>query len=54
MCIRDSFSGDPFQKYTISANGINATFIPYGARITSLFVQDKNGTYQVCALSTIA
>lgn len=41
-----TFSGDPFQKYTLSAKGINATFIPYGARITNMYVQDKNGTYQ--------
>ena len=34
------------QKYTIYAPGINATFIPYGARLTSLFVYDKNGTPQ--------
>lgn len=40
------FSGDPFQKYSLSANGINASFIPYGARLTNLYVQDKNGTYQ--------
>lgn len=40
------FSGNPFQKYSISAKGINATFIPYGARITNLYVVDKNGTYQ--------
>lgn len=35
-------SSDPFKKYTISAEGINATFIPYGARLTNLFVFDKN------------
>lgn len=40
------FSGDPFQKYSLSASGINATFIPYGARITNLYVKDKNGKYQ--------
>ena len=34
---------DPFQKYTISAPGINASFIPYGARLTNLYVNDKNG-----------
>lgn len=27
-------------KYTISANGIRASFIPYGASITNLFVND--------------
>ena len=36
----------PFQKYTISAPGINASFIPYGARLTNLFVNDKNGNPQ--------
>jgi aldose 1-epimerase len=41
-----STSANAFQKYTISADGINATFIPYGARLTSLFVKDKNGRPQ--------
>ena len=41
-----AFSGNPFQKYTLSAKGINATFIPYGARLTNLFVKDKHGKYQ--------
>lgn len=40
------FSGDPFKKYEISANGINASFIPYGARLTNLYVNDKNGVSQ--------
>ena len=40
------FSGNPFQKYSLTANGINATFIPYGARLTNLFVKDKHGQYQ--------
>lgn len=40
------FAGNPFQKYEISANGINASFIPYGARLTNLFVHDKNGNCQ--------
>lgn len=35
-----------FQKYTISAPGINATFIPYGATLTNLYVNDKNGNPQ--------
>lgn len=40
-------SSDPhFQKYTISAPGINATFLPYGATLTSLSVNDKNGDPQ--------
>lgn len=40
------FSGNPFEKYTLTAKGINASFIPYGARLTNLFVKDKNGTFQ--------
>jgi len=35
-----------FTKYTISAPGINATFIAYGARLTNLYVNDKNGSPQ--------
>lgn len=35
-----------FTKYTISAPGINASFIPYGARLTNLFVPDKDGNPQ--------
>lgn len=31
-----AFEGDPFKKYELSANGINASFIPYGARLTNL------------------
>ena len=41
---------DPFQKYTISAKGINASFIGYGARLTNLYVNDKNGQPQDVAL----
>lgn len=44
------FSGDPFKKYHLSAKGINASFIPYGARLTNLFVDDKNGDFQDVAL----
>jgi aldose 1-epimerase len=40
------FTGDMFIKYTISAPSINATFIPYGARLTNLWVNDKNGNPQ--------
>ncbi|MCJ1473743.1 hypothetical protein MMC13_002394 [Lambiella insularis] len=36
----------PFDKHTISAPGINASFIPYGARLTNLYVNDKNGNPQ--------
>ena len=39
-------SSSPLTKYTIAAPGINATFIPYGARLTSLFVNDKHGEPQ--------
>lgn len=44
------FSGDAFKAYTISAEGINATFIPYGARLTHLYVPDKNGNPQDVAV----
>ncbi|MCJ1335137.1 hypothetical protein MMC09_000403 [Bachmanniomyces sp. S44760] len=37
---------DPFTKLNISAPGINASFIPYGARITNLFVNDRDGIPQ--------
>jgi aldose 1-epimerase len=37
------FSGNPFERYSISTDGINATFMPYGARLTNLFVNDKVG-----------
>lgn len=40
------FSGDPFEAITLTAKGINATFIPYGARLTHLFVADKNNVMQ--------
>jgi aldose 1-epimerase len=30
-------TADPFVKYNISAPGIQASFIPYGARLTNLF-----------------
>ncbi|KAK3689061.1 galactose mutarotase-like domain-containing protein [Podospora appendiculata] len=33
----------PDGRYTISAPGIKAQFIPYGATLTNLFVKDKNG-----------
>ena len=41
-----SAQASPFTKYTISAPGINASFIPYGARITNLYVNDKDGNPQ--------
>ena len=43
---QDSSGPSVFTKYTISAPGINASFIPYGARLTNLFVPDRNGTPQ--------
>ncbi|OQV11197.1 hypothetical protein CLAIMM_15067 [Cladophialophora immunda] len=36
----------PFSVYTLTAENITAKFIPYGARLTSLLVQDRNGDYQ--------
>ena len=47
---QESSSSGVFTKYTISAPGINASFIPYGARLTNLFVPDKNGNSQDVAL----
>jgi aldose 1-epimerase len=45
-----AFSGNQFQKYNLSANGIMAQFIPYGARLTNLYVHDRNGEWQDVAL----
>ena len=39
-------TSSPFTMYTISADNITAKFIPYGARLTSLLVPDRNGTQQ--------
>lgn len=39
-------SSSPFTLYTISSDNITAKFIPYGARLTSLLVPDRNGTAQ--------
>lgn len=44
------FSGDPFKKYNLEANGIKASFIPYGARLTNLYVKDKNNAWQDIAV----
>ena len=49
-CSTSSSSGFINQKFTISAAGINASFINYGARLTNLFVNDKNGNPQDVAL----
>lgn len=40
------FSGDPFQRYTLEAKGIKAQWIPFGARLTNMWVPDKNGKMQ--------
>lgn len=37
-------TSSPFTLYTLSADNITATFIPYGARLTSLLVPDRSGT----------
>lgn len=34
---------DPLQEYTLSAENITARFIPYGARLTSVIVPDRDG-----------
>ncbi|KAJ5330548.1 hypothetical protein N7476_000331 [Penicillium atrosanguineum] len=39
-------SVDPFKAVTLSADNIMAKFIPYGARLTSLLVPDRNGNEQ--------
>lgn len=46
LALAVSAQSDPFQKYTISAPGINASFIAFGAAITNLYVNDKNGDLQ--------
>lgn len=38
-----SGSGDHFHEYTIKAENITAKVIPYGARLTSLIVPDRDG-----------
>ncbi|KAL8665146.1 MAG: hypothetical protein Q9168_007768 [Polycauliona sp. 1 TL-2023] len=39
-----SAAGIPsLEKYTIAAEGINASFIAYGARVTNLLVKDRDG-----------
>ena len=44
--LAQTLSGFISQKYTITAPGINASFINYGARLTNLLVNDKNGAPQ--------
>lgn len=38
-----SFKADANGKYAIEAEGIRALFIPYGASITNLFINDTKG-----------
>jgi aldose 1-epimerase len=38
--------GDHFKSYTIKAENITAKLIPYGARLTSLLVPDRDGNVQ--------
>jgi len=45
-----SFSGNPLLKYNLTAKGIRASFIPYGARCTNLYVKDKNDKWQDIAI----
>lgn len=44
--VQNSSGSSVFTKYTISAPGISASFIPYGATLTNLLVPDKNGNPQ--------
>lgn len=37
-------SGDGIKEYTLYADGINATFIGHGARLTHMYVNDRQGT----------
>lgn len=46
LVARAQNTSDNLQKYTISAPGINASFIGYGARMTNVLVNDKNGMPQ--------
>lgn len=41
-----SSDDDHFKTYTIKADNITATLIPYGARLTSLLVPDRHGKVQ--------
>lgn len=36
-------SNDGIKEYTLSADGIKATFIGYGARMTHMYVNDRQG-----------
>jgi aldose 1-epimerase len=43
MSVVDTSSPEGIKPYTIKADGISATFIAHGARLTHLFVDDKDG-----------
>lgn len=47
---QNATSSSEIPEYTIAAEGITAKLIPYGARLTSLLVEDRNGTEQDIAL----
>lgn len=42
FCDAQTVAGN-LEKHTIAAPGINVSYIGYGARMTNLFVNDKNG-----------
>jgi aldose 1-epimerase len=44
--IATATASSPFTLYTLTSENISATFIPYGARLTSLLVPDRSGTDQ--------
>lgn len=43
-------SSGSIPEYTLQADGITAKLIPYGARLTSLIVADRNGDDQDIAV----
>lgn len=45
-----STSSSEIPEYTLQAENITAKFIPYGARLTSLVVPDRNGDDQDIAV----
>jgi len=45
-CSTSQPAQDPFKVFTITAGNITAKFIPYGARLISLLVPDKDGNVQ--------
>ena len=45
-CSASQSTQDPFEVFTITTSNITAKFIPYGARLISLLVPDKDGNVQ--------